>query len=79
MELETLGHKAFPSIRGRELDRLLKGRFFQALHVKWQRKLGAKTEETFKELRMLEQCEQYAASAASRGNGNRRSNGNQKS
>lgn len=62
MELQTLGNKAFPSIRGRELDRLLKGRFFQALHVKWQRKLGApKMEETFQELcdraRMLEQRE----------------------
>ena len=34
MELETLGHKAFPPICGRELDRLLKGRFLQALHVK---------------------------------------------
>ena len=82
MELQRLGNKAFPSIRGRELDRLLKGRFFQALHVRWQRKLGApKTDETFKELydraRMLEQREkQYAVSAATRdasGDGPKRS------
>ena len=47
--------------------------FFQAIHVKWQRKLGApKPGETFQELfdraRVLEQHEkQYAESAASRG------------
>ena len=73
MELQALGHKAFPSSHGREFDRLLKGRFFQAIHVKWQRKLGApKPGETFQELfdraRVLEQHEkQYAESAASRG------------
>ena len=73
MELQTLGHRAFPSSHGREFDRLLKGRFFQAIHVKWQRKLGApKPGETFQELfdraRVLEQHEkQYAESAASRG------------
>ena len=39
--LQQLGQKAFPSMMGKELDRLLKGRFFQALNVKWQRKLGA--------------------------------------
>ena len=37
LELQRLGHKAFPTVRGRELDRLLKGRFFQAL----QRSLAA--------------------------------------
>ena len=73
LELQALGRKAFPSIQGREFDRLLKGRFFQALHVKWQRKLGApKPSETFQELydraRVLERHErQYAESAASRG------------
>ena len=42
MELLMLGCKAFPSSSGKELDQLLKGRFFQAIHVKWQRKkLGA--------------------------------------
>ena len=51
LELQALGLKAFPSIQGREFDRLLKGRFFQALHVKWQRKIGApKPSETFQEL-----------------------------
>ncbi len=49
LELQAFWHKAFPSIQGREFERLLKGRFFQALHVKWQRRLGApKTSETFK-------------------------------
>ena len=72
MDLQTLGRKAFPSSHGKEFDRLLKGRFFQAIHVKWQRKLGApKTGETFQELfnraRVLEQHEkQYQESAASR-------------
>ena len=51
---------------------MLKGRFFQALHVKWQRKLGApKPQEMFRELydraRTFEQHKkQYAASAASK-------------
>ena len=52
---------------GKELDRLLKGRFFQALNVKWQRKLGApKPDESFYALydraRALESREkQYSA------------------
>ena len=77
LELQRLGHKAFPTVQGRELDRLLKGRFFQALHVRWQRKIGApKMDETFQELydraRMFEQREkQYAESAASRVDGDR--------
>lgn len=64
-------------LHGQERDIMLKGRFFQALQVRWQRKLGApKTDETFKELydraRMLGQREkQYAESAASRGDGSR--------
>ena len=72
IDLQRLGRKAFPSSQGKEFDRLLKGRFFQALHVKWQRKLGApKPQETFRELydraRTFEQHEkQYAASAASK-------------
>ena len=71
MELQSLGQKAFPSLTGR----LLKGRFFQALHVNWQGKLGApKTDESFKDLydivRILEQHEkQYAESAANRSGG----------
>ena len=89
LELQALGRKAFPSIQGREFDRLLKGRFFQALHVKWQRKIGApKPSETFQELydraRVLERHEQqYVESAASRGDVLRKSTsrgreGNQK-
>ena len=46
--LQKLAQKGFPQSKGREFDRLLKGRFFQALHTKWQRKLGApKAEESF--------------------------------
>ena len=84
LELQALGRKAFPSITGREFDRLLKGRFFQALHVKWQRKVGApKTGETFQELydraRILEQHErQYAESAAARLDGTRKGDRNQR-
>jgi hypothetical protein len=47
---------------GKDFDRLLKGRFYQALLVKWQRKLGSpKPDETFHDLfaraRMLEEHE----------------------
>ena len=48
LELQRLGRKAFPSTDGKDFDCLLKGRFFQALLTKWQRKLGTpKTSETF--------------------------------
>ena len=48
ISIQQLGRKAFPSMTGKELYRLLKGRFFQALNVKWQRKLGApRPDETF--------------------------------
>jgi len=73
LELQMLANKAFPSTPAKDFNRILKGRFFQALHVQWQRKLGApKPNESFKELydraRILEQHEkQYAASAAARG------------
>lgn len=69
ISIQQLGLKAFPSMVGKEFDRLIKGRFYQALNVKWQRKLGKpKPEETFHELydraRMLEQHEkQYSVSA----------------
>ena len=73
IDLQSLARKAFPELRGgKEFDRLLKGRFFQALLPKWQRKLGApKPEETFQGLydraRMLEIHElQYATSANAR-------------
>ena len=50
LELQRLGRKAYPSTDGKDFDRLLKGRFFQALLTKWQRKLGApKPSETFQE------------------------------
>ena len=49
--LQKLAGKAFPQITGKEFDRLLRGRFFQALLPKWQRKLGApKLGESFSEL-----------------------------
>lgn len=72
LSIQQLGRKAFPSITGKEFDRLLKGRFYQALLVKWQRKLGPpKADESFSDLytraRLLEEYEkQYAASADSR-------------
>ena len=63
MELQKLGRKAFPTSSMKEFDRIVKGRFYQALLPKWQRKLGApKTTETFEELyaraRMLERHDQ---------------------
>ena len=72
ISIQQLGRKAFPSIVGKDLDRLLKGRFYQALLVKWQRKLGApRPDESFHDLlaraRMLEEHEkQFQASAESR-------------
>ena len=72
LSIQQLGRKAFPSIAGKDFDRLLKGRFYQALLVKWQRKLGPpKAEESFCDLytraRLAEEYEkQYAASAESR-------------
>jgi len=75
MVLQALRRKAFPSSHRREFNQLLKGWFFQALHVKWQRKLGApKTGETFQELynqaQILEQHErQYMESAALKSDG----------
>ena len=35
LELQRLGREAFPSTDGKDFDRLLKGRFFQALLTKW--------------------------------------------
>ena len=67
----SLGRKAFPKIGEAEFDRMLKGRFFQAL-PKWQRKLGApKIDEKFNDLydraRVVERHEkQYLASASAR-------------
>ena len=73
MDLQKLAHKTFPSMEGKDFDCMLKGRFYQALHPHWQRKLNApKPDETFGQLferaRMLEQHEkQFTASAASCG------------
>ena len=73
--LQKLCHKAFPSINGKEFDLIIKGRFFQAIHVKWQRKLEAPHPNgTFSELydraRMLERHEKhYAMSAKAHGAG----------
>ena len=73
IELQRLGRKAFPNANSKEFDRMLKGRFFQALHPKWQRKVGApKTGETFNELydrarTVGRQEKQISASAAARG------------
>jgi hypothetical protein len=72
MDIQKLGRKAFPSMAGKELDRLLKRRFYQALHTRWQRKLNVpRTDETFEQLferaRMLEQHEkQFSATTAYR-------------
>lgn len=49
--LQKLALKAFPESGAKEFDRILKGRFYQALLPKWQRKLGApKTDESFEDL-----------------------------
>ena len=34
MDIQKLGHKAFPSLEGRDFDRMLKGIFFQVLHTR---------------------------------------------
>ena len=41
IELQALARRAFPESSPKEFERLVKGRFFQALLSKWQRKLGA--------------------------------------
>ena len=51
IKIQQLGRKAFLIITGRDFDRLLKGRFYQALLVKWQRKLKSpRPEESFLDL-----------------------------
>ena len=39
LSIQQLGRKAFPSFIRKDLDCLFKGLFYQALLVKWQRKL----------------------------------------
>ena len=69
IKLQRLAKRAFPAITGKDFDRLLKGRFFQALLPRWQRKLGApKPDETFDELfsraRITERREQQYSEVA---------------
>ena len=72
LDLQRLARKAYPSMGETEFDRMLKGRFFQSLLPKWQRKLGApKLDESFTALydraRMLEMHDQqYTAAAQAR-------------
>ena len=70
IQLHNLCKKAFPSVEPKGSDRLLKGRFFQALLPKWQRRLGApKPSETFTDLydraRTLERHDKQFADSAS--------------
>ena len=63
IELQRLAKRAFPAITGKDFDRLVKGRFFQALLPRWQCKLGTpKPDEGFDELfsraRTMERREQ---------------------
>ena len=51
LQLQKVAKRAFPTLVGKDLDRLMKGRFFQALLPKWQRKLGAP-----KMMRVLMSC-----------------------
>ena len=49
--LQKLARKDFPESGAKEFDRMLKGRFYQALLPKWQCKLGTpKTDESFEDL-----------------------------
>ena len=70
IQLQNLCKKAFPSVEPKDSDRLLKGRFFQALLPKWQRRLGApKPSETLTDLydraRTLERHDKQFADSAS--------------
>lgn len=82
ISIQQLGRKAFPTIIGKDFDRLLKGRFYQALLVKWRRKLGSpKPDESFHDLyaraRMLEEHEkQFTVSACARPEATKKSSGN---
>lgn len=76
VKLQRLGRKAFSTSGQKELDLMLKGRFYQALLPKWQQRLGApKTTESFNELfaraRTLERHDQQFNSAR----GDAKSNG----
>ena len=46
--LQKLAQNGFPESGAKEFDCMLKGRFYQALLLKWQQKLGApKTDKSF--------------------------------
>ena len=72
LDLVSLGRRAFPKICEDEFDRMIKGRFFQALLPKWQKKLGApkigeKYSDLYDRARIAERHElQYRASALAR-------------
>ena len=72
LDWQRLARKAYPGMGETEFDRMLKGRFYQAVLTKWQRKLGApKLDESLTELydraRMLEMHDQqYTAAAQAR-------------
>ena len=73
MVLQKLARKAFPKMDVKEFDRLVKGRFYQALLPKWQRKLGApKAAESFDDLftraRTVERHEQQVGATRSDSN-----------
>ena len=51
VKLQAAATKAFPSLMGKEQERLMKDKFIHSLLPKWQRKLGApKTEESFEDI-----------------------------
>ena len=72
LDLQRLARKAYPSMGETKFNGILKGRFFQSLLPKWQRKLGApKLDESFTALydwaQMLEMhAQQYTAAAQAR-------------
>ena len=66
ISIQQLGRKALPSITGKDFNQLIKGRFYQTLLVKWQRKLSSpKPEKMFACSRMLEECEKQLANVCS--------------
>ena len=64
IELQSLARRAFPESSQKEFDRLVKGRFFQALLPKWQRKINTAgyhpqcdgLVEKFNSINMLSKC-----------------------
>ena len=83
IKLQSAARKAFLSLIGKEHDRLMKGRFFQSLLPKWQRKMGAhKADETFEDLfkrahTVEKHDEQYSQSAADKSDDHKKSSSNE--